>query len=62
MPCLCFNVQNIFEAATRAAMLVRPGNSGRGSSAHEKANGAKSGTRRSSSGGNDAGGCHCVVL
>lgn len=70
--------QNVFEAATRAAMLVRP----TGAGAHEKAGGGSQkrnhgqhGRKGSSAGGgsgsggsngkgkgNDAGGCQCVVL
>ncbi|PWN26303.1 putative Rho2-GTP binding protein Rho2 [Jaminaea rosea] len=52
-------VDNIFEAATRAAMLSRPAHSGgnRGSGG-EKGSGSKSGRKNS----NEAGGCQCVVL
>ncbi|CAO1615974.1 unnamed protein product [Parajaminaea phylloscopi] len=53
-------VDDIFEAATRAAMLVRPGNNARGSSSHEK--GGAGSTGRRASGRNEAGGCQCVVL
>lgn len=63
------NPQNIFEAATRAAMLVRPTN-GRSNSQHEKSSGAAGGGGVGGGAGgdhrrrrkNDAGGCQCVVL
>ncbi|CAO1632053.1 unnamed protein product [Sympodiomycopsis kandeliae] len=63
-------VDNIFEAATRAAMLVRP-NNGRSNSQHEKGSGKGAGAggdssrgnaRRRNNTSNEAGRCQCVVL